>query len=569
MLEIYRRYLRYYKKEVFLGPLFKLFEAIFELIVPLIMAKIIDDGINEGNTVFIWQMGLVLFGLALFGLLSTLVCQYFAAKASQGVGTRLRNDLFKKVLELDYLTFSEYGPEAMLTRINNDVNQVQLSVAMLIRLVIRAPFLVLGASVMALLISPIYGLVFIIAAIIIGLIVLLIMKRTIPYNKQVQKDLEQVTRIAKENLNGARVVRAFNNERAEELRFKEATSVNLKDSLRVGKISALLNPASTIVINSVIILIIYLGGNMVNESLITQGDVTALVNYISQILVAMLVICNLIVIFGKSLSASDRVKEILDIKIEKSYGNSLPKKGEFVYEFQDVSFIYPRAAQASITGLNFRIRQGDFVGIIGSTGSGKTTLLSLFNRLFDPTTGTILYKGEDLKSYSKEMLDSDIKVVLQQANLASDTIYNNLAWGNPNLSEEDAKLALRLAKADFAINRGLDYQVYQGGKNLSGGERSRLSLARAIVARPQVLLLDDVSAALDYKTDLELRQNLATLGITTIMVSQRVNSIKNATMIIVLDEGRITGVGRHEELLVNNRIYQEIYRSQQGDNYEK
>lgn len=566
MIELYKRYLRFYKKEVIIGPLFKLLEAVFELIVPLIMAKIIDYGINGADKQYIYKMGGVLILVAVIGLSTTLVCQYLAAKASQGFGTRLREATFNHIETFGFAELDKYGVSTLLTRMNNDINQLQLSVAMLIRLVIRAPFLVVGASIMSFFISPIFALIFIAGAIIVLTVVLLIMKRTIPYNKKVQKDLENVTTVAKENLSGARVVRAFNMQNNEDKRFENEVKVLQKDAIRVGRISALLNPVSTIVINACIILVLYLGGNYVNSGSISQGDITALINYLNQILVATMVVCNLIVIFGKAITSGSRVLEILDTKPSLNTGTIVEKKQNVpLFEFQNVDFKYPSSSKNALSNLNFSINEGEFIGIVGGTGSGKSTLLSLLAHFYDCTNGEIKYAGNDIKNYDSKYFNNEIGIVLQKALLANQTIRDNLSWGNQSASDADLEEALKISQAyDFVMKKeeGLDRLIMQGGKNLSGGERQRLSIARALVKKPNVLMLDDSLSALDFKTDFELRKALSKLNITIIMVTERLSSIKNADKIIVLDNGKISGVGTNDWLLENNLIYKEIYESQ-------
>lgn len=566
MFELYKRYLRFYKKEVIIGPLFKLLEAIFELIVPLLMASIVDFGINKKDESYILKMGLVLGAVAIIGFLTTLVCQYMAAKASQGFGTKLRNATFAKIETFGFAEFDHFGVSTLLTRMNNDINQLQLSVAMLVRLVIRAPFLVIGAAVMSFFIAPIFALIFVVGAILVLIIVLLIMKKSIPYNKKVQKDLENVTTVAKENLSGSRVVRAFNMQEKELVRFEREVETLKKDAIRVGRISALLNPASTIIINACIIVVLYVGGFYTNEGWITQGDITALVNYLNQILVATMVVCNLIIIFAKATTSGSRVLEVLDTKpLLKSGSKTTLENDDILYDFKNVSFKYPTTSKNALSNLNFQIKKGEFIGIIGGTGSGKTTLLNLFSHFYDCTEGEIWLGDAKIEEYDQHYLNNKIGFVLQKSLLASQSIRENMSWGEKEVADETIIASLKVAQAyDFVMKReeNLDYQVYQGGKNLSGGERQRLCIARALVKKPQVLILDDSLSALDFKTDFLLRQELSKLNMTIIMVTERISSIKNADQIIVLDKGKISGIGKNAELLANNAIYQEIYNSQ-------
>lgn len=565
MFKLYKKYLKYYKKEVILGPLFKLFEAIFELIVPLIMASIIDKGINEGNTTYIWQMGSLLIVVSVVGFCSTLVCQYFASKASQGVGTRLRDDLFKHVLELDFSQIDNYGVSELLTRMNNDINQVQTSVAMLIRLVIRAPFIVVGSICLAFIINIYAGLIFLAVGIIILFSALLIMYLTIPRNKIVQKDLEEVTNIAKENLNGIRVVKAFNKEEYEKSRLEKATKILKLDANKVSKIAAFLNPISAILIAIAILAILKISGNLVFDGIITQGDVTALVNYLNQILVAIFVVCNLIQIFGKAETSAIRINQVFALESNLVYGNlNDMAENEVVYQVENVSFTYKDAAKPSIENVSFTINRGDLIGIVGGTGSGKTTLLSLLNRFYDPSEGNIYLAGKNIKEYSKLTLNNNIGYVFQKSLLANQSVRDNLVWKDENILDQDLKEALEIACANFILEseEGLDKLVYQGGKNLSGGERQRLCIARALANKPQILMLDDSLSALDFKTDYRIRQALKKLGITIILVTERLDQIKDANLILVLDNGKLVGKGKHDELLKTSKVYQEIYDSQ-------
>ena len=565
MFRLYKKYLKYYKKEVILGPLFKLLEAVFELIVPLIMASIIDKGINGNNHTYIFQMGGLLFLVAVVGFCSTLVCQYFASITSQGVGTKIRDDLFKHIESLDFLTLDSFGVSELLTRMNNDINQVQVSVAMLIRLVIRAPFIVIGSIVLAFIINIYVGLIFLLVGILILAFALIIMRLTIPRNKIVQKDLEKVTTITKENLSGIRVVKAFNKEEYENKRLNEATLNLENDANKVAKIASLLNPISSIIIALAILGVLKLSGNLVNENIITQGDVTALVNYLNQILVAIFVVCNLIQIFGKAASASIRINEVFDTKNKLEYGEV--KKLEvtdYLYEVNNLSFTYPKALKPSLSNISFKIKEGDFVGILGGTGSGKSTLLYLLARLYDPNSGEVYLGNKNIKEYDKSFLNREIGFVFQKAMLANLSVKDNLNWKDSNLSEEELINSLKISKADFILNDEdkLDKLIYQGGKNLSGGERQRLSIARALALKPHILFLDDSLSALDFKTDYEIRNNLKGLNLTTILVTERIEQIKHADLIIVLDNGEIVGIGQHTDLLNNSKIYKEIYDSQ-------
>lgn len=567
MFKLYKKYLKYYKKEVILGPLFKLLEAIFELIVPLIMASIIDKGINGGDINYIYKMGGLLIVVSIVGFCSTLVCQYFASITSQGVGTRLRDDLFKHIESLDFNQIEEFGVAELLTRMNNDINQVQTSVAMLIRLVIRAPFIVIGSIFLAFIINVYAGLIFLAVGILILTSALLIMKFTIPKNKIVQKDLEDVTRIAKENLNGIRVVKAFNKEEYEENRFINSTNILWNDSNKVSKISALLNPISSILVALAILLVLKLSGNLVFDGIISQGDVTALVNYLNQILVAIFVVCNLIQIFGKAISSCSRINMLFETNSKIIYGDKEEiNNDDALYVFNNVSYSYPSSSKPSLNNLNFTIHKGDFIGIVGGTGSGKTTLLHLLARFYDASEGNIYLAGSNIKDYSKLCLNKEIGFVFQKSLLAAQTVKDNLSW-KTNLSDKDLIEALKISQANFVLNdsEGLNKMIIQGGKNLSGGERQRLAIARALASKPNILMLDDSLSALDFKTDYNLRKELKKLNITIVLVTERVDQVKNANLILVLDNGNLVGKGKHNDLLKNNKIYKEIYDSQHQD----
>ncbi len=567
MFKLYKKYLKYYKKEVILGPLFKLLEAIFELIVPLIMASIIDKGINGGDINYIYKMGGLLIIVSIVGFCSTLVCQYFASITSQGVGTKLRDDLFKHIESLDFNQIEEFGVAELLTRMNNDINQVQTSVAMLIRLVIRAPFIVIGSIFLAFIINVYAGLIFLAVGILILTSALLIMKFTIPKNKIVQKDLEDVTRIAKENLNGIRVVKAFNKEEYEENRFINSTNILWNDSNKVSKISALLNPISSILVALAILLVLKLSGNLVFDGIISQGDVTALVNYLNQILVAIFVVCNLIQIFGKAISSCSRINMLFETNSKIIYGDKEEiNNDDALYVFNNVSYSYPSSSKPSLNNLNFTIHKGDFIGIVGGTGSGKTTLLHLLARFYDASEGNIYLAGSNIKDYSKLCLNKEIGFVFQKSLLAAQTVKDNLSW-KTNLSDKDLIEALKISQANFVLNdsEGLNKMIIQGGKNLSGGERQRLAIARALASKPNILMLDDSLSALDFKTDYNLRKELKKLNITIVLVTERVDQVKDANLILVLDNGNLVGKGKHNDLLKNNKIYKEIYDSQHQD----
>lgn len=570
------RYLKYYKKEVIVGPFFKLLEAIFELIVPLVMASIIDIGIREGNKAFIMQRGGILILLAFMGLIFALICQYSAARASQGVGTMLRNDLYSHVNSLSHGEIDKLGTNYISTVITNDVNQIQLSVAMLIRLLVRAPFLVIGATVMAMILDLKLSLVFIVVAPLVAAVLYIIMRKSVPYYNARQKSLDKISLITKENLTGARVIRAFSTQKKERKRFEKTNDDVADIAIRVGQISAFLNPINFLILNFAIIAIIWFGGGRVNIGNLTQGEVIAFVNYITQISIALVVVANLVVIFTKAIASAERINLIFDMeasvkdnnqaqKPEVNEGDS--KKTEYKLSLKDVAFAYPGAEGNAIQGLNIDIKPGETIGIIGGTGSGKSTLINLLPRFYDVTQGEIRKDGKLLSEYSLDELRRSFGFVPQRAVLFYGSVIDNIRWRKEDASLDEVKEAIEIAQAkDFVEELPNQYEatISQGGKNLSGGQRQRLTIARALVGKPEILVLDDSFSALDYATDAKLRKALAEncKGMTTLIVSQRTHTIQNADKIIVLDEGNVVGIGRHDKLLETCRVYQEIYSSQ-------
>lgn len=563
------RYLKYFKLHVSLGPACKLVEAVFELFVPLVMADIIDKGIAAGDKELILKNGGILIILAVCGLSFTLVCQYLASVASQGVGTLLRRDLYAHVNTLSYKEIDKIGTSALVTRIANDVNQVQTAVAMLIRLVIRAPFLVVGATVMAFSISPKLSLIFFGCMIAIVLIMYPIMQVTVKLFKRQQKSLDGISRITRENLSGVRVVRAFARQEYEKERFEENAEEYRVFALKAGRINALLNPAIFIVVNVAYLLIVYFGGGMVSVDGLTQGEVIALVNYMTQISLALVVVANLVTIFTKAAASSQRINEIFDMQPSVVGAESSPETDSNApaIEFRDVSFSYldGEGAERSLEHISFELNKGDVLGIIGGTGSGKTTLVNLLARFYDATEGTVLINGTDVRSYPDKELRNIIGLVPQKTELLSGTIRDNMTMGREDISDERILAALETAQAkEFtdALTEGLDSRILQGGKNFSGGQKQRLSIARAIARDPQILILDDSSSALDYATDAKLRKALKELDMTCVIVSQRANSIRHADKIIVLDDGEAAGMGTHAQLLRECEVYREICLTQ-------
>lgn len=574
------RYLKSFRKQVIIGPIIKLLEAIFELIVPLVMASIIDNGIANGDKAYVLKMGGVMILLGVFGLVFALICQYSAAIASQGVGTNLRNDLFKHINSLSYKEIDELGTNSLITRVTNDVNQIQLVVAMLIRLVIRAPFLVIGSAVMALMIDLKLGMIFIIVAPLVSVVLYFVMSRSIPFYKVRQRKLDEVSLITRENLSGARVIRAFSKQEHERERFNESSDEVADIAIRVGKLSAILNPATFIILNIAIIAIIWFGGFRVDNGSLTQGQIIAFVNYMTQISLALVVVANLVVVFTKGSASAARINEILETKTSVIDGNYTSDNAENNGEksnntmnlvpkiqFKDVSFSYLGNEEYSLEHLTVDIMKGETVGIIGGTGSGKTTLVNLMPRFYDTTKGSILIDGVDVKEYSLEALRKQFGIVPQKAALFGGTILENMRFAKEDASMEEIRKAAKIAQAEEFIEskpEGYEEVVSQGGKNLSGGQKQRLTIARALVGNPEILILDDSASALDFATDAKLRKAIHENceGMTVFIVSQRANSIKYADKIIVLDDGLVKGIGTHDELFDSCEVYREICLSQ-------
>ena len=564
------RYLKQYKLQVILGPLFKLTEAVFELIVPLITAMIIDNGVKKGDVPYIWRMGGLMLLLGIVGLLCAIVCQKMASIASQGVGTVLRNELFHHINSLSHAEVDRFGTPSLITRITSDVNQLQYAVAMLIRLVIRAPFLAIGAVVMALFIDLKLGLIFVVVTPLIALVLYLVMSRSVPYFRVMQKKLDRISLVSREGLSGARVVRAFSRQKHEEERFTQAAEDQTRTAIQVGKLSALLNPLTYAIMNFGIVAIIWFGGIQVDTGTLEQGQIIAFVNYMTQTLLALIVVANLVVTFTKASASAARVNEVLETEpsVREPEGKTAEaKEGEPRIEFRNVSFSYTGREPYVLEDLNFSIAPGETVGIIGGTGSGKSTLIQLIPRFYDTIQGEILVDGVNVKEYGFRTLRGKIGMVPQEAVLFSGTIESNLRWGCREATEEQMVQALRTAQAwDFVkvLPKGIQSPVSQNGRNFSGGQRQRLTIARALTGSPNILILDDSASALDFATDAALRRAIRreTRNMTVLIVSQRVSSIRSADRIFVLDEGRLCGIGTHEKLLENCGEYREICLSQ-------
>ena len=567
-------YLKDYKKESILAPLFKLLEAFFELMVPLVMANIIDYGISNRNMGYIGKMGLVLLLLGVVGLASSITAQFFAAKAAVGVSTKLRQALFDHIEDLSFTDIDKTGTSTMITRMTSDVNQVQSGINMTLRLFLRSPIIVFGAMIMAFTIDVKCALIFVVAIPLLSIVVFGIILSTIPMYKKVQSRLDQVLGITRENLTGVRVIRAFHQEAKEEERFRENNEALSAMQIFVGKISACMNPVTYVIVNGAIIALIYTGAVQVNIGNLSQGEVVAIINYMNQILVELVKLANLIVTMTKALACADRVASVFDIGADVAYvgaqnqklADKVDKSAPFL-DFKHVSLTYQGAGAPTLQDMNFTVNRGDTVGIIGGTGSGKTSLVNLIPGFYPATEGEILLEGRDIKTMSDEELRGRIGVVPQKAVLFKGTIRSNLQWGKPDATEEEMWKALELAQASEVVegkDGKLDATVAQNGKNFSGGQRQRLTIARALVREPEILILDDSASALDYATDAKLRAALRTLEnkTTTFIVSQRASTIRHADKIIVLDDGEIAGVGTHDELLKDCTVYQEIYYSQ-------
>lgn len=562
------RYLKDFKLNVTIGPLCKLTEAIFELIVPLVMAEIIDVGIKNGDEGYIWQHGVILIILAVCGLGFALVCQYMASVASQGVGTRLRSDLYAHINTLSFKELDKLGTAAMVTRISNDVNQVQVAVAMLIRLVVRAPFLVIGATIMSFSISPRLSLIFLGAMAAIVLVMVPVMKATVKLFKKQQKSLDGISRITRENLSGVRVVRAFARQDYEKARFEEEAEEYRVFAVKAGRINAVLNPAIFIAVNVAYLLIVWLGGGFTDAGIdgLTQGKVIALVNYMTQISLALVVVANLVTVFTKAAASAARINEVFAMKSSLEYPETSPKTDENapVVEFDKVNFSYS-GEENSLENISFTLKKGETLGIIGGTGSGKSTLANLLCRFYDVSSGAVKISGADVREYPADALRGKIAVVPQKTELLSGSLRYNMTLGRTDIPDERIYKALEIAQAkEFTDNLegGLDAKVLQGGKNFSGGQKQRLAIARAVAKGSDIIIFDDSSSALDYSTDAKLRKALGEMeDITCVIISQRPNSIRHADKIIVLDDGQAVGIGTHDELLKSCEVYREICKS--------
>ncbi|MBO7473349.1 MAG: ABC transporter ATP-binding protein [Ruminococcus sp.] len=560
--------LKNYKKELIFGPFFKLLEAIFELIVPIVMAKIIDNGIGSRNSSYVIKMSGLIVLLGVCGLCFALTCQYLAAKCAYGFGTELRTALFKHINSLSCSSIDKIGTSSLVNRLTNDTNTVQNGVNMFIRLAVRAPFLVIGAAVMAVTIDMKLSVIFFIVAPIISAVIFLIMRKTIPMYKKNKQYLDRASTLTREGLEGARVIRAFSRQQEEINKFKDASDDISSCSIAVGKISAVLNPVAFMVMNLGIVAVIWFGGKRIDTGGLTQGELTAFTNYMTQILLALVVLANLIVIFTKAFASANRISEVFALAPEERgeisvLGNSC----ENFIEFKNVSFAYEDAGDYSIKNVSFTVKRGEMLGIIGGTGCGKTTLANLIPCFYRASEGNVSVSGVDVNNIAPELLRKRIGTVPQKAVLFTGTIRQNMQWQKANATDEEIVSALKTAQAWEFVSQmpdGLDTIISQGGKNFSGGQKQRITIARALVGEPDIVILDDSTSALDYKTDLAFRQSLRTElpNTTIIMISQRTTSLKDADKIIVMDDGEAVGIGKHEELIENCEVYSEIYLSQ-------
>ncbi|ALP36647.1 ATP-binding protein [Paenibacillus sp. IHB B 3084] len=567
-------FLKPYKKESILGPLFKLIEAILELLLPTMVALMINHGVVKGDTHYVWQMGLLMLLMTVLGFGSSMVCQFYAARASQGFGTTLRNTMFKHISSFSYADLDKFGTPSLINRITNDVNQLQTAVAMLIRLVIRAPFICIGAIIMSMILDFRLALVLLAATPILALILYLVITKASPLYRMYQKKLDNIALVLSENLTGVRVIRAFAKRGAERVKFNTASDDLTQTAIRVGRISALLSPATLLVVNGAIIAILWIGGIHIQYGSLTQGEIIAFINYITQILLALIVVTNLIILFTKAATSAARIQEVLDTQASISDVTTTTNQSESneqdtvpTIAFNHVSFGYNKTGQLALNDVTVNIYPGETVGIIGGTGSGKSTFVNLIPRFYDAVEGHVQVDGIDVRQYKLEPLRQKIGIVPQKALLFTGTIADNIRWGHEHATDEEVARAAAIAQADEFISNlpeKYDAPIARGGLNLSGGQKQRLTIARAIVGNPEILILDDSSSALDFATDAALRTSLRenSSSMTVLLVSQRVSSVQHADKIIVFDEGQIVGVGTHEQLMSSSDVYQEINRSQ-------
>ncbi|AKG34436.1 ABC transporter ATP-binding protein [Paenibacillus durus] len=583
-------FLKPYRKQLIIGPIFKLLEAILELLLPTIVALMVNRGIGLHDSTYVYRMGGLMLLMSILGFACSMVCQYSASRASQGFGTRLRNAMFRHISSLSYAELDRFGTPSLINRITNDVNQLQLAVAMLIRLVIRAPFIAIGAIIMAMILDFRLSLVLLAAAPVFAVLLYWIISRSSPLYRKYQQKLDSIAQVLSENLSGIRVIRAFAKRRKERERFGAAADDVTATALHVGRISALLSPLTSLVVNAAILAILWAGGIHINAGRLSQGEIIAFINYVTQILLALIVTSNLVIIFTKANSSLSRVNEVLAVSSsvaepEHPVISPLAETREFLamqagrtdgsepavqvpaIEFDHVSFGYSKAGELALDDISVKIWRGETVGLIGGTGSGKSTFVNLIPRFYDAFSGEVRVDGVNVKDYPLLRLRESIGIVPQKAVLFTGTIADNIRWGKTEATEDEIRAAAAVAQAEEFISKlpeGLNTEVSRGGLNLSGGQKQRLTIARAVVGRPDILILDDSSSALDFATDAALRRELkeSRAGMTTLVVSQRVGTVRQADRIIVFEDGRIAGVGRHEDLLHSCEVYREICNSQ-------
>ena len=566
-----RRLLAYasdYRKQIILGPFFKFLEAVFELVLPLLMAKMIDQGIRAGNKGMVWEMVGWMVAMSIIGMICAIICQYYSSIASQGFGTELRNQLMKKINQLSHQDLNQFGTDTLITRLTSDINQLQLALAMLIRLVVRAPFLSIGSVIMAFYIDWQTGLLYLILLPIFCVILFFIVRYSVPLYKRVQEKLDQLNELVNQNLSGVRVIRAFARRKSDIKHFDKATDDLASVYQRVTNLSALLSPATTLVMNLGIVALIYIGGIKVNTGHLTPGEVLALINYMNQMLLALIVVSNLVVIFTRAAASAGRVNQVFDqvsSLSQSEQAKTSPDQADFI-KFDQVDFRYEAKAGLSLEDISFTLKSGEFLGITGATGSGKSTLTQLIPRFYDVAAGHVMVNGLDVRDWDLEKLRQEMAFVPQTSVLFHGTIRENLQWGDPTATDDACWQALTTAQCREFVEKlpdGLDTMVMENGKNFSGGQKQRLTIARALIRKPRLLILDDSLSALDYQTDLDLRKALARdLDSAIIIISQRVRSIQHANQILVLDNGRLAGKGSHDALLKTSPEYQAIIASQ-------
>ncbi|AGY81109.1 ABC transporter ATP-binding protein [Carnobacterium inhibens] len=564
------RYAKNYRHQIILGPFFKFLEAFFELLLPLMMAKLIDEGIAVGNSTRVWQMAGWMVLLTVAGGGCALICQYFSSIASQGFGTELRNQMMRKINQFSHDDLNIFGTDTLVTRMTNDINQLQLALAMLIRLVVRAPFLSVGSVLMAFIIDARLGLLYLLLLPIFCGILYLIIRYAVPLYQKVQQHLDRLNKLIAQNLSGVRVIRAYARKETDTKVFAKTTDELATINEKVSNISALLSPSTTLIMNLGVIILLYLGGFSVNEGTLQQGQVLALISYMNQMLLALIVVSNLVVVFTRAYASGQRVNEILDTEpslVSPENGKVEKQLNQALIEFNHVDFRYSKDAGLSLTDIDFSIEDNTVIGITGGTGSGKTTLTQLIPRFYDASAGSVNFLGLDVKEWDLEELRKQIKMAPQTAVLFHGTIRENLQWGKTDATDDECWKALKTAQClEFVqkLPNKLDTLVMENGKNFSGGQRQRLTIARAIISKPKVVILDDSLSALDYQTDLDLREALKNdLNGTIIVISQRIRSLQQAKQILLMDSGRIAAIGTHEELLKHSTAYQELVASQE------